>query len=613
MDEYRTPLLVETDPAKNLNSLLADRVAALPDQGLAEHKDASGGWAAMTASQFDHEVVSIAKGLVARGVGIGDRVGVMARTSLSWALLDWAIWAAGAVTVPVYETSSAEQVEWIARDAGVRLLVVEHAGLRSVVDEARALGTAPGPDDVLVLDEAALAQLTLEGAPVPDEEIMRRRSAARGDDLATIIYTSGTTGRPKGVELTHHNFVSLALNACARFPEIVSAPGARTLLFIPLAHVFARFIHVLVVPSGSVVGYVGDVATLVDDLASFRPTYLLAVPRVFEKVYNGADQKAAAGGRQKIFRWAAGAAVAYSTALDSPGGPGIGLRLRHAVADRLVLRRIRELLGGQARWAISGGAALGPRLGHFYRGAGVQVLEGYGLTETTAPISVNLPGNVKIGTVGRPFPGCAVRIAEDGEVLLQGPNVFHRYRGNPEATREAFEDGWFRSGDLGSLDDDGYIRITGRKKELIVTAGGKNVAPAVLEDRLRGHPLISQCVVVGDARPFVAVLVTLDEEALPGWLRSKGKEPLPVAQAAQDPDVVASIAQAVERTNAAVSRAESIRKVHILPEDLTIENGYLTPSLKVKRSLVLEDFADVVDAIYAAPAPAHPDGHPTVD
>jgi len=612
MDEYRTPLLVEVDPAKNLNDVLADRVAALPDQTLAEHKEPSGRWASSTARQFDHEVVALAKGLVAHGVGVGDRVGIMAHTSLSWALLDWAIWSAGAVTVPVYETSSAEQVEWIARDAGVRLLLVEQRALVAVVDEARALGTAPAPDDVLVLDDGALARLVRDGADVPDELIVERRAAARGDDLATIIYTSGTTGRPKGVELTHHNFVSLALNACEQFPEIVSAPGARTLLFIPLAHVFARFIHVLVVPSGSVVGYVGDVSSLVEDLETFRPTYLLAVPRVFEKVYNGADQKAAEGGKQKIFRWAAGVAVAWSTALDAPHGPSLALRLRHRVADALVLKKIRALLGGQAQWAISGGAALGDRLGHFYRGVGIQVLEGYGLTETTAPISVNLPGNVKIGTVGRPFPGCAARIAPDGEVLLQGPNVFSRYHGDPAATEAAFEDGWFLTGDLGSLDDDGYIRITGRKKELIVTAGGKNVAPAVLEDRLRGHPLISQCVVVGDGRPFVAVLVTLDAEALPGWLRSKGRQPLTVEQATHDPDVLASIEQAVERTNAAVSRAESIRKAHVLPEDFTIENGFLTPSLKVKRSLVLEHYADVVDALYTGAKPTHPDV-PTVD
>ncbi|WP_142120744.1 AMP-dependent synthetase/ligase [Rarobacter faecitabidus] len=598
MTEYHTPLLVEVDPISNINDLLRDRVASAANQPLVEFKSATGSWKTLTAAEFEAEVIAVAKGFIARGVKPGDRIGIMAHTSVSWELLDWGAWTAGAIPVPLYETSSGEQVEWIARDSGLSLLFVENADFVSVVDEARRLGTAPPPGAVHVISEGAVESLKLTGSSITDDELEQRRAAATAADVATIIYTSGTTGRPKGVELTHGNFVSLARNSAAEFPEIVAAPGARVLLFLPLAHVFARFISVLGIASGSVVGYVSDIATLIPDLAHFRPTWLLAVPRVFEKVYNGADQKAAIEGKQKIFRWAAKASIAYSRALDTPSGPALGLRIQHALADRLVLKKIRTLLGGQAKYAISGGAALGERLGHFYRGAGLLVLEGYGLTETTAPIAVNLPGNIKIATVGRPFPGCSVRIAADGEVLLRGPNVFQRYHNNPAATEEVIRDGWFHSGDLGSLDSDGYIKITGRKKELIVTAGGKNVAPAILEDRLRGHPLVSQCVVVGDAKPFVGALITLDADALPGWLKAHGKSEMSVAEAKSDADVIASLDQAVARTNRAVSRAESIRKYRILDGDFTVANGYLTPSLKVKRSLVLQDFARDVAAIY---------------
>lgn len=598
MQEYRTPLLVEVEPSQNLSSLLAYRVASRPDEVIAEYKSPEGLWKSLTGVQFNSKVTAIAKGLVANGIEPGDRVGIMAHTSIEWSLMDWAIWAAGAVTVPLYETSSSEQVEWILRDSGVKFLTVESEGFIATIDEARSLGTAPAPENVLVFSSGALDRLELDGKDVSDDEILRRSTMMTTDDLATIIYTSGTTGQPKGVELTHGNFVTLALNAARQFPEIVSAPGARTLLFIPLAHVFARFIHVLAMPSGSTVGYVSDLKDLLSDLAAFRPTYLLAVPRVFEKVYNGADQKASLAGKQKIFRWAAKASITYSRALDLPQGPSLRVRVTHKVADALVLKKIRELLGGNAKFAISGGAALGERLGHFYRGLGLVVLEGYGLTETTAPVSVNLPSQIKIGTVGRPFPGCSARIADDGEVLLSGPNVFRAYHNDAQASAEVFDGSWFRTGDLGSLDEDGFIRITGRKKELIVTAGGKNVAPALLEDRLRGHPLVSQCIVVGDARPFIGVLITLDAEALPGWLAIKGKPSMSVTEAAQDPDVLESLGQAIERTNKAVSRAESIRKFHILNEDFTIDNGYLTPSLKVRRSQVLADFAGAIDQIY---------------
>jgi long-chain acyl-CoA synthetase len=599
MDEFSTPLLIEADPSSNLNTLFADRVGTNPDAPVIEHKpQPDGPWIPLTGRELDAEVVAVAKGLVARGVQPGDRVGIMSRTRYEWSLLDWAAWAVGAVPVPLYETSSAEQVAWILTDSEVSLLVVETAAHAATVAEVRP--DTPGLREVFVLDDGAIEDLVTAGADVADEEIARRRALASLGDVATVIYTSGTTGRPKGVELTHGNFYELTVNAVADLHEVVGEPGARTLLFMPLAHVFARFIHVLCMPAGAVLGHTPDTTMLLDDLASFKPTFILAVPRVFEKVYNSAEQKAAAAGKGAIFQRAAKTSIVYSRALDTPRGPSPWLRVQHKVADTLVLKRLRNALGGSARWAISGGAPLGERLGHFYRGLGLVVLEGYGLTETTAPATVNRPSKSKIGSVGLPLPGSAVRIAADGEVEVKGIQVFRGYHANELATAESLTDGWFKTGDLGALDNDGYLSITGRKKEIIVTAGGKNVAPAVLEDRLRGHPLISQVVVVGDAQPFIAALVTLDPEGVPGWLAAHGKPALTIEEAAADPDVLASIDKAVERANKAVSRAESIRKYRILDTDLTIANGYLTPKLSVKRSLVLKDFSAEVDALYSS-------------
>ncbi len=600
MDESSTPLVVEVDRDRNLNDLFAARVAETPDRVLMERRSPDGGpWATLTAVELDREIDAVARGLVARGVEPGDRVGIMSRTRYEWSLLDWAIWRAGAVTVPVYETSSAEQVLWILSDSGVSLLVVETAAHAAVVDQVRA--ETPQLRDVLVIDHDAVPALVRAGAEVPAEEMVRRRRLAHLDDLATIIYTSGTTGRPKGAELTHGNFYELTVNTVEKLNVVVQGDGSRTLLFMPLAHVFARFVHVLTVAAGAVLGHTADTKTLLPDLEAFRPTFILSVPRVFEKVYNSAEQKAATGGKGPIFQRAAKTAIVYSRALDLPSGPSPWLRLQHLVADVLVLRRIRAALGGQAHWAISGGAPLGERLGHFFRGTGLHVLEGYGLTETTAPATVNLPEGTKIGSVGPALPGTSLRIAADGEVEIRGIGVFRGYHNNPEATAEALVDGWFRTGDLGALDDEGYLRITGRKKEIIVTAGGKNVAPAVLEDRLRGHPLVSQVVVVGDQRPFIGALITLDAEGVPGWLAAHGKPAMSMEDAAKDPDVLASLDRAVARTNHAVSRAESIRKYRILTGDLTIANGYLTPKLSVRRAEVLKDFAHEVDALYEGP------------
>ncbi|GIG38371.1 AMP-dependent synthetase/ligase [Cellulomonas phragmiteti] len=597
MPDTTSPALVEPDPAASICTMLAARLARDPDDVFAERPDGPGGaWQPVTVAAFVSQVRAIAKGLVASGLEPGDRVAIMSRTRYEWTLVDFAVWAAGGVGVPVYETSSAEQVRWIASDSGVRLAVVETPAHAAVVGQVR--DDLPGLTEVLVIDDDAVGTLEARGADVPDSEIDRRSTLARGDDLATVIYTSGTTGRPKGVELTHGNFVELCRNGAVGLAEVVSKPTSRTLLFMPLAHVFARFIQVLCVESGAVMGHAPDTRNLLPDLASFRPTYLLAVPRVFEKVYNSAEQKAGSGTTLRIFRWAAKVAITYSRALETPGGPGAALRAQHRVADRLVHRKLRAALGGRAEFAVSGGAPLGERLGHFYRGIGVHVLEGYGLTETSAATAVNRPGLTKIGTVGPPMPGTSLRVDDEGHIWVAGPHVFRGYRHMPEETAQTLVDGWLRTGDIGTLDEDGYLRITGRSKEIIVTAGGKNVAPAVLEDRLRGHPVVSQVVVVGDQRPFIGALVTLDAEMLPGWLAMHGLPAMDVAAAAAHPQVLEALDRAVDRANEVVSRAESIRKIAVLTTDFTEANGYLTPSMKVKRAAVLQDFAHEVDGLY---------------
>ncbi|MPV38177.1 AMP-binding protein [Georgenia subflava] len=583
----------------SIPKILAGRLGRAPEETIFERQSALGSsFVPVTTRIFAEEVRAVAKGLVALGVAAGDRVAIMSQTSYEWSVLDFAAWSAGAVPVPVYETSSAEQVEWIVSDAGVKILFAETRAQAALAEPL--VEKLPDLQKVLVIDEFALSQVAAEGTEVADAEIDARTDAVVMDTLATIIYTSGTTGRPKGVELTHGNFVALVVNGSddANFSQVVRGGDKRTLLFMPMAHVFARFVQVLCVYSGAVMAHVPNAKNLVADLDAFKPTFLLAVPRVFEKVYNSADAKAGSGSKQRIFRWGAKVAIEYSRALDRPAGPSAALKAQHALASRLVYGKILAAMGGNLDYAVSGGAPLGERLGHFYRGLGVVVLEGYGLTEVGAPTTVNRPGLVKIGTVGPPYPGTSVRIAEDGQVMVRGGNVFRGYHNNPEATAAAFDDGWFVTGDLGALDEDGYLRITGRQKEIIVTAGGKNVAPAVLEDRLRGHPLVSQVVVVGDARPFVGALVTLDEDMLPGWLANHSLPAMSVAEAAENPQVLAALDRAVTRANEAVSRAESIRKIRVLTQDFTIENDYLTPSQKVKRAKVLADFADEVEKIY---------------
>ncbi len=554
----------------------------------------------MTASQFKDEVIAVAKGLVAAGIEPGDRVALMSRTRYEWTLIDYAIWTAGAITVPVYETSSAEQAEWILSDSGARACFAETASYGDIIVSFR--DRVPGLSHIWQID-SDLDSLRAAGADVGDEVITERAAAAGAADLATVIYTSGTTGRPKGCELTHENLLSDVRNAfLGPLTLIAGAEDPGTLLFLPLAHVFARIIQVGCIEGGIVLGHCADLTALLPALASFRPTFILAVPRVFEKVYNTAEQKAVSEKKGAIFGRAAEVAIAYSRALDAPGGrPSFGLRAQHALFDRLVYRKLRAALGGRAQYAVSGGAALSERLCHFYRGIGVTVLEGYGLTETTAAATVNRPDRNKIGTVGLPLPGVGIKIADDGEILISGKNVFPGYWHNEAATKEAFaEDGWLLTGDVGELDEEGFLKITGRKKEMIVTAGGKNVAPAVLEDRLRSHALISQCMVVGDGKPFVAALITLDPEALGPWKERHGKPAdATIASLRDDPELVADVQAAVDDANLAVSRAESIRKFRILEVDFTQEAGQLTVKLGIRRSVLLKDFAADIDALYS--------------
>ncbi|HET6667902.1 MAG TPA: long-chain fatty acid--CoA ligase [Intrasporangium sp.] len=569
---------------------------AVPGESAFSRKGASGDWTHITFHQFAEEVTALAKGFVAAGIRQGDRIALMSRTRYEWTLVDFAAWTAGAVVVPVYETSSPEQVEWILLDSGATCVVVESTRHREVVEEVRDRLSALA--EVVEIDGGGIEDLKARGTEVPDAALVEAQAGLDRTSVATIIYTSGTTGRPKGVRLTHGNFLDLVENAIEKLGRDVLTPGSSTLLFLPLAHVFARFIQVLCVAARVRMGHAPDIKTLLDDFGTFKPTFVLAVPRVFEKIFNSAEAKAAARGKDKIFHRAATVAIAYSQALDGRG-PGLGLRLQHLLFDKLVYGKLREAMGGQVRYAVSGGAPLGTRLGHFFRGIGVNILEGYGLTESTAPLSVNIPGKVKIGTVGPPLPGTSIRVADDGEILVKGVGVFTAYHQNDQATSEAIRDGWFHTGDLGDLDEDGYLRITGRKKEILVTAAGKNVAPAVLEDRLRAHPLVSQCVVVGDQKPFVGALVTLDAEMWPLWAPAHGLENVSIEEARTHPKVLEALQQAVDRANEAVSKAESIRKFAVLSGDFTEANGYLTPSLKLKRNLVMKDFEAEVESLYS--------------
>ena len=595
--EFSVAAIIPPPTAGSLVDDIVDNAQTAPHR-IALSVNRGGAWVGVTSQQFLDQVKAVAKGIVASGVEPGQRVAIMSRTRYDWTVADYAIWYAGGTVVPIYETSSAEQVEWILGDSNAVGVFLESAKNKAVFDEVA--DRLPDCARAWIFDDGALDTLAAAGAGISDEELEKRRATLNPESLATIIYTSGTTGRPKGCMLTHGNFMFEVNNIVAGMPQLFSVQGASTLLFLPLAHVFGRIIQLGCIHSGTRLGHAPDVKNLLGDLQSFQPTFLLAVPRVFEKVFNSAQQKATAEGKGNIFNTAAQTAIDYSKSLDT-GGPGLGLKLKHKVFDRLVYGKLRAAMGGKIAWAVSGGAPLGDRLGHFFRGIGVTILEGYGLTETSAATTVNRPDAIKIGTVGQPFPGASVKVAADGELMLAGAQIFKGYWNNPTATTEAIEpDGWFHSGDIGEIDDQGFVKITGRKKELIVTAGGKNVAPAVLEDRLRANWLVSQCMVVGDQQPFIAALVTIDPESFPGWLKQAGKpEGSMIESMITDPDLVAEIQKAGDEAKKAVSNAEAVKKFTILPVDWTEEGGQLTPSMKLKRNVVMKEFASEVDALYS--------------
>lgn len=567
----------------------------------------NGVWADVTCAQVASQIRSAALGLIAEGIGPGDRVAVLSATRYEWPIIDFAILSVGAVTVPIYETSSAEQVRFVLSNSGAVLVFAETDAHGDMIEQLT--DELPDLRKVLRIDgtgPAALDVLAEAGKAVDAAEVDNRLGAIKSGDPATLIYTSGTTGRPKGCQLTHSNLLYEIRAAKACFPDHL-AEGERLLVFLPLAHVLARAITIAAFANKVTLGFTSDVKNLVATFGVFKPTLVVSVPRVFEKVYNTAEQNAESAGKGKIFQVAVSTAIEWSMAKDRrDGGSGISaiaqnvlLQAKHAVFDRLVYGKLRDALGDECHAAISGGAPLGARLGHFYRGVGLSIYEGYGLTETSAAITVNRIGGLKVGSVGKLLPGNSMRINDDNEVLVKGGVVFNGYWNNESETTAVLHDGWFYTGDLGAVDDDGFLTIIGRKKEIIVTAGGKNVAPAIMEDQLRAHPLISQAMCVGDAKPFVAALITIDPEAFGAWKERHHKDPgASVADLASDPDLFAEIDLAVKGANEAVSKAEAIRKFRILPVDFTETTGELTPTMKVKRAVVAQKFATDIESLY---------------
>jgi len=593
MNQYTVPAIVPQATTGNLSDLVANRAATEPGR-ITLSRPLGEGWQGVSAKEFDAEVRAVAKGLIAAGIKVGDRVAIMAKTRYEWTVLDFAIWYAAGVSVPIYETSSAEQVEWILSDSGAVAIIVETPQHRELVNPVITAACK----SIWTITDGALDEISNLGENISDGDVESRRNEAKPEALATLIYTSGTTGKPKGVQLTHSNFLFECGNVVQGASDLFLKPGGSTLLFLPVAHVFGRMVQVGAITAGLHLAHCGDITRLPADLGTFKPTFVLAVPRIFEKIYNGAEAKAEAAGKGKIFRKAADVAIAYSQAQDSKK-KSLGLTIKHGLFDKLVYSKIRAGMGGRVEAAISGGAPLGERLGHFYRGAGINILEGYGLTETTAGATLNLTSAQRVGSVGRPLPGTTVKIAEDGEVLIKGGIVMNGYWQNDEANAEVFtSDGFFKSGDLGTIDHQGFLAIVGRKKELIVTSGGKNVAPAVLEDRVRAHPLVSQCMVVGDNKPFIAALVTIDPDAIKGWIAANKKDGATIAALTRDPDLIAVVQTAIDEANKAVSRAESIRKFEILPTDFTIAGGQLTAKLSVKRHVVAAEFAKEIEALF---------------
>ena len=598
MKFYDVPIKVNTDPSLNASDLLLERVAINPSHALFSRQNQDGTWRTVTSQEFLDEVKSLAKGLIAQGIKPGDAVAIMSRTRYEWTMIDFAIWFAGAIGVPIYESSSASQIEWILTDSDAIALFIEDDEHLERFNKVKS--SAQKVKHVWRIDSKDFSGLHQDGEKIGDDQLEKARSNAKLSDLATIVYTSGTTGNPKGCELTHKSFVDHAKNAAAEIPEIANDKQS-SLIFLPLAHILARYVSVLCLHSGIRVGHLSDSLKVAQVLPAFKPTFILAVPRVFEKIYNGAELRAETGGKGKIFRSAAEVAIDYSKAMDSKSGPSLGLKIKHKLFDRLVFSKLRAAMGGNVKYAISGGAPLGARLGHFYRGIGLVVLEGYGLTETAAAAVIGRVAWQKIGKVGRALPGTGIKIADDGEIWLRGINCMRGYWRNEAATREAFVEDWFKTGDLGELDEDGFLTITGRKKEMLVTAGGKNVAPAPIEDPLRAHPLVGQVVVIGDAKPFISALISLDPDMVGVWAQNNGiEEKLTLAEATKHPVIIAEIQKSVDEVNKLFSKAEQVRSFEILDVELTEASGHLTPSLKIKRSKVMADFDLQVGRIYAS-------------
>lgn len=582
---------VPVDAAENLTTTLWRQAEANGSFPILRHPSGDG-WATVTWAEFADRVRGIAAGLITLGVEPGDRVALMSSTRLEWTLADYGILAAGAVTVPVYETSSVAQCEWVLSDSGAKVAFAGSSDHAKNLDAART--AAPDLGEIFVFDDGGLDALAERAGDEQRGAVDDRVAATGTDAVASLIYTSGTTGNPKGCILTHFNLLSTARQSKSNLRELFEAGDASTLLFLPLAHVFARIIQFGCLESGAQLGFARSVETLVADLGTFQPTFLLAVPRVFDKVFNTA-QRNAQGAKGRVFDFAVATAQQWSQMRS----PGPMVNAKRALADRLVYSKFRAALGGKVRYCISGGAPLAHHLAHFFHAANITILEGYGLTETSAAASVNTPRRMKIGSVGHPNPGTEFRIADDGEVLIRGGGVFSGYYHNDAATREVLAgDGWFSSGDLGELDDDGFLSITGRKKELIVTAGGKNVAPAVLEERLKAHRLVSQAMVVGDNRPFVAALITLDPDELAAFATQRELPGSTAAELGEHEAVLAELDEAITHANQAVSKAESIRKITVLHRDFTMEDGELTLKLSMRRNIIADNFADAIESLY---------------
>lgn len=607
VQQVSVPAFAQRVRRGSLAEIPFDNAREAPSDAVLSRKQPDGSWQDVTAAEFAAEVLAVAKGLIAEGLRGGDRIAIMARTTYEWTLLDFASWAAGLVTVPIYPTSSAFQARWILQDSGAVACAVETAEQgRIISQERKQLG---GLAHLWQFDTGALGRLKKLGENIPDDAVAARRATLEPETPATLIYTSGTTGRPKGCVLTHGNFFAEVDNAIELLHPVfksVSKYPASTLLFLPLSHVFGRMVAIGCLRARVRLGHAPSIQTedLLADLAGFKPSFLLAIPYVLEKVYNTGRATAEKMGRASSFDRAARIAQRYGQAVEAAEhgtgpGPGLGLRAARALYDPLVYRRIRAALGGHVRYAICGGSPLGRRLAAFYAGAGIEIFEGYGLTETTAAATVTPPLKPRLGTVGWPMPGTAVRIAQDGEVLLSGGQVFQGYWDSERGEAvPALDGGWFATGDLGALDEDGYLTITGRKKDIIITSGGKNVTPAPLEDWLRAHPLVSQCMVVGDNRSFITALITLEPDGLSHWRQMKKKQDVPMRELVHDEELRAALQRAVDEANRLVSRAESIRKFTVLPGDFTEDGGHLTPSLKLKRDAIARDFAGEIEELY---------------